>query len=51
MRMHIKLFTLPLNIDRAYRRNAVKAADMCGFGRNQTITSLLGLELQRPYKI
>lgn len=51
MRMHIKLFTLPLNNDKIYRRDAVKAADMCDFGRNQTTTSLLNQELQRPYKI
>jgi len=49
MRMHIKLFTLPINVERAYRRDAVEAVDMCGYSRNQTITPLL--ELQRPYKI
>ena len=51
MRMHIKLFTLPINVERAYRRQPVKAVNMLGSIRNQTPIPLLELELQRPYKI
>ncbi len=49
--MHIKLFTLPLNTKKANKLDAVNAADMHGFGRNQIITSLMGQELQRAYKV
>ncbi len=49
--MHIKLFTLSLDTKKANRLDAVKAADMCGFGRNQIMTSLIGQELKRAYKV
>ncbi len=48
--MHMKLFTLPLDVERAYRLDAVKAADASSFGRTQIMASLLGQELQRAYK-
>lgn len=48
--MHMKLFTLPLDVERASRLNAAKAADMSGIGRNQIMASMLGQELQRASK-
>lgn len=50
VRMHMKLFTLPLDTERAYRLNEAKALDMGAFDRNQMMASLLGQELQRAYK-
>ncbi len=49
--MHIKLFTLPLNTKKANKLDVAKAVDMHGFSRNQIMTSLMGQELQRAYKV
>ena len=48
--MHMKLFTLPLDVERAYRLDEALAADMGSFGRNQTMAPLFGQELQRAFK-
>ncbi len=50
MRMHMKLFTMPLDVERACRLNAMKTGDMSIFAKNQMTTTLLGQELQRAFK-
>lgn len=51
MRGHIKLFALPLDIERARRFKAAWAADMCDQSCNLAAMPVIGHELIHDYKI